>query len=113
MGRNELEELRRQAEQAIADAECFTDTAGQAAIAKAIMYAGELLATRLEGPRTKMVPTPWVKKGETWYKEAYYAVYVNPETGEDELWQQALDFKTGLLGANMQVTYYADTGIDS
>ena len=48
MGRNELEELRRQAEQAIADAECFTDTTGHAAIAKAIMYAGETIAERLE-----------------------------------------------------------------
>ena len=48
MGRKELEELRRQAEQAIADAGCFTETMGCAVIAKAIIYAGETIAERLE-----------------------------------------------------------------
>ena len=51
MGKHELEHLRKEAEQAIADAECFTDTAGFAAIAKTLMYGFEMLAARLDGPR--------------------------------------------------------------
>ena len=49
MGKNELEHLRKEAEQAIADAARWPANAGWAAVAKTLMYVGELLADRLEG----------------------------------------------------------------
>ena len=53
MGKNELRELRKQAEQAIANTHRVAaigspTVIGHAAIAKAIMYVGELLADRLD-----------------------------------------------------------------
>ena len=56
MGKNALEHLRKEAEQAIADAERWSDNEGSAAIAKTLMYVGELLATSLSGPRIEMPP---------------------------------------------------------
>ena len=63
MGKHELAELRKQAERATTDADRFTDFAGQVAIAKAIMYAGELLADRLDTPAPQVYikpPTPTI-----------------------------------------------------
>ena len=56
MGKNELKELRKQAEQAIANTHRVAaigspTVIGHAAIAKTIMYVGELLADRLDTPR--------------------------------------------------------------
>ena len=48
MGKHELEHLRKEAEQAIADAGRWSGNAGWAAVAKTLMYVGELLADRLE-----------------------------------------------------------------
>ena len=50
MGKHELEHLRKEAEQAIADAERWSDNEGSAAIAKTLMYGFALLADRMEGP---------------------------------------------------------------
>ena len=50
MGKNALEHLRKEAEQAIADAERWSDNEGSAAIAKTLMYGFALLADRMEEP---------------------------------------------------------------
>ena len=47
MGKHELEHLRKEAEQAIADAERWSDNEGSAAIAKTLMYGFALLADRI------------------------------------------------------------------
>ena len=47
MGKHELEHLRKEAEQAIADAERWSDNEGSAAIAKTLMYGFALLADRM------------------------------------------------------------------
>ena len=56
MGKHELEHLRKEAEQAIADADRWSGNAGWAAVAKTLMYVGELLADRLVEPRITGTP---------------------------------------------------------
>ena len=55
MGKNELNELRRQAERAIADADrfnalnpAFAEGESSIAVARTLMYVGELLADKLD-----------------------------------------------------------------
>ena len=52
MGKHELEHLRKEAEQAIADAGRWSGNAGWAAVAKTLMYVGELLADRVSTAKT-------------------------------------------------------------
>ena len=33
------------------------------------------------------LPKPWVMQGTTYYKGIHYFIYVNPETGDEELWK--------------------------
>ena len=35
------------------------------------------------------LPEPWLIKGVALHKGIHYAVFVNPETGQDELWQSS------------------------
>ena len=59
MGKNELEHLRKEAEQAMADAERWTDNEGMVAVARTLMYGFALLADRLPRPRIEMA-TPTI-----------------------------------------------------
>ena len=63
MGKNELNELRRQAERAQKDARREGKNLGAAAIAETLMYVGELLADKLDAlapPKISIAPEPMV-----------------------------------------------------
>ena len=62
MGKNELNELRRQAERAQKDARREGKNLGAAAIAETLMYVGELLADKLDAlapPKISIAPNRW------------------------------------------------------
>ena len=63
MGKNELNELRRQAERAQKDARREGKNLGADAIAETLMYVGELLADKLDAlapPKISIAPEPMV-----------------------------------------------------
>ena len=37
------------------------------------------------------LPQPWLIKAVAFYKGTHYVIFINPETGEDELWQIKVD----------------------
>ena len=84
MGKHELEHLRKEAEQAIADAGRWSGNAGWAAVAKTLLYVGELLADRVstakeatEGLGTAMKAIPMEERWDCSYCEQRFGTEFN------------------------------------